>query len=118
HVGRTARQAIDAARTGRAFRQRSTIGKKAADLLGTDYRWALAVDGAKSLLEPGAHSVLVDLEQARDLFNRITAVDFGEPRIWVARPHGLTGVRDGQRLEKPRIGVRRVARRAGLEPLL
>lgn len=62
---RAARQTVDAAGTTGLLRARAALDKKSADLLTTDQDRALIVDWLQALLEPVAHRVLVDLEQAR-----------------------------------------------------
>ena len=93
NLRRAARQAVDAAGTAGPLRARPAFAQEAADFLATGHGRALAVDGLKPLPEPGAHGVLVDLEQARDLFHRIAAVDFREPGIGVADPMLSAGAR-------------------------
>jgi hypothetical protein len=98
-------QAVNAAGTARPLRTRSALTKEAANFFATDHGRALTVDPLQAPLEPVAGRVLVDVEQARDLFHRIAAVDFRERGIGVAGPHRSARVRDRQRLQEPRVGV-------------
>jgi len=64
HLWRTASDAVDTTWSAGLLRASPPVGEKAAKLFAPNEDRTLIIDGNQALSKPGAHSILVDGEEA------------------------------------------------------
>jgi hypothetical protein len=93
YLGRAARQTENAAGATSLPGVRPTGSQEAAKFDTSNDSRALPVDRCQALPEPVPDCVLVNGQEARNLFHRVAAVDFGAAGIGTARSHVSAGAR-------------------------